>query len=160
MAHPQDEKWVRRFIELATTVSNWSHDPSTKVGAIIATESCKIAGQGYNGLFRGLDDNMLEYISRDEKLKFTAHAEANAFANRIHVPDSGNLYLFVTKPICLECAKLTVLNNIKAVYCSVTDDPTFNSRWKNKDAKSVLEAMGIEYYEVYPEDDYKIVKIN
>ena len=160
MAHPQDPKWVKRFIELSNMTAEWSKDPSTKVGAVIVSESCKIAGQGYNGLFRGLDDSMLTYISRDEKLSLTAHAEANAYANRIHMPDNEDLFIFVSKPMCLECAKLTVLNKIKAVYCCVTDDPTFNARWNNDQSLSVLKRTGIEYYEVYPENDFKIVKIN
>lgn len=30
-----NEKWNRRFVELAKNVSTWSKDPSTKVGAVI-----------------------------------------------------------------------------------------------------------------------------
>lgn len=160
LAKCQDPKWVKRFMEVAELTSSWSKDPSTTVGSVIVSESCKIAGQGYNGLFAGLDDNLLESITRKEKLELTVHAEANAYANRIQLPDNEDQFIFVTKPMCLECAKLTVLNKIKAVYCAVTSDSTFNSRWKNKEALNVLKLMGIGYYEVYPEENYKIVKIH
>ena len=42
-------KWDKRFLELSRHVSNWSKDPSTKVGAII-TDGIKIVSMGFNGL--------------------------------------------------------------------------------------------------------------
>jgi dCMP deaminase len=51
-----DKKWDIRFIELAKHVSTWSKDPSTKVGAIIATEDRRVLSMGYNGFPRGCPD--------------------------------------------------------------------------------------------------------
>ena len=146
MANVKNPKWQQRFIDLAETFSTWSKDPSTRVGAVIVTESCKIVGQGYNGLLPGINDELLQ-LGREFKIDNTAHAEANAFTdNTTHTNE--DLYLFVSKPICLECAKLAALNKIKGVFCLTTTDPTFNKRWNNDRAQMVLANTNITYTEI------------
>ena len=45
-----DRKWDFRFLELAWVISQWSKDPSTKVGAVIADIfTHEILSTGYNG---------------------------------------------------------------------------------------------------------------
>lgn len=144
MANVKDPKWIGRFMALAEDISTWSRDPSTKVGAVLVTESCKIVGQGYNGLFSGLDDSLIE-LGRDFKIDHTIHAEVNAFTNKTDTDE--DLYLFVTKPICIECAKMAVLNKIKGIYCLKSDD-AFNERWQNTRAQIVLKNMNITYTEL------------
>ena len=146
MANIKDPKWQQRFIELSVIFSEYSKDPSTRVGAVIVTESCKIVGQGYNGLLPGIADELLQ-LGREFKIDNTAHAEANAFTdNTTHTNE--DLYLFVSKPICLECAKLAALNKIKGVFCLTTTDPTFNKRWNNDRAQMVLANTNITYTEI------------
>ena len=143
MANVTDPKWQKRFIELAETMSSWSKD-TTKVGAVIVTESCKIVGQGYNGFLPGVDDDLIK-LGREFKIDHTVHAEVNAFANNTS-NSHENLYLFVTKPICLECAKLAGLNKIKGIFClEASDDPTFNKRWNNSRARTVLKNTNVTY---------------
>jgi len=43
-----DIKWALRFLGLASYISKWSKDPSTKVGAVIA-QGNRIVSLGYNG---------------------------------------------------------------------------------------------------------------
>ena len=50
--------------------------------------------------------------------------------------------------MCSECAKHAVLNGVTAVYCAITDDPTFNQRWNIQAAKSVLYNNKIDYIEI------------
>lgn len=159
MANATDEKWVKRFIEQAHTWASYSKDPSTQVGAVLVTESCKIVGQGYNGLLPGMNDDYTDHYmdvdgtkhkpkNRDFKLAHTIHAEINAFASKLSVNTNEKLYLFVSKPMCSECAKHAVLNGVTAVYSAVTDDPTFNQRWQNDAAKAVLYNNNITYTEI------------
>jgi dCMP deaminase len=42
-------KWIVRFLDLARTVSQWSKDPSTKVGAVIADNQQRVVSLGFNG---------------------------------------------------------------------------------------------------------------
>ena len=41
-------KWDRRFLKIAESISEWSKDPSTKVGCI-AVKDRKVIATGYNG---------------------------------------------------------------------------------------------------------------
>ena len=79
----EHNNWDCRLIELAKTISTWSKDPSTKVGAVIVDSNRRILSTGYNGFPKGIkDDERLE--NRDEKLEMIVHAEINAilFAER------------------------------------------------------------------------------
>ena len=54
-----NEKWHKRFLDLAEHVAQWSKDPSTKVGSVITDGGRKIVSLGYNGLPMYVDDVMM-----------------------------------------------------------------------------------------------------
>ena len=54
------DKWHYRFMEVAKLVSTWSKDTSTKTGAVVVGPDREIRATGYNGLVRGVDDNIPE----------------------------------------------------------------------------------------------------
>lgn len=158
VANATSPKWINRFMALAELISTWSLDPSTKVGAVLVTADCKVIGIGYNGLFSGMNDGLLNTTEgghcdvhggdlREFKLAHTVHAEINAFANKTVLKTDKELYLFVTKPICSECAKHAVLNKVSGIYCK-SADADFSDRWKNDVAVSVLKNMNINYTEI------------
>jgi len=62
---------------LAGTISEWSEDTSTKVGAVIVNDMNQIVVTGYNGLPRNIT-YLEERLQRPEKYKWTEHAERNA----------------------------------------------------------------------------------
>ena len=49
-------KWDTRFLEMARTISKWSKDPKTKIGAVI-TNGKMFVSSGYNGFPHGITDN-------------------------------------------------------------------------------------------------------
>jgi dCMP deaminase len=54
-------KWDKNFLQLAKTVSTFSKDPSTKVGAVIVDDDNRVISIGYNGFPKGIkDDNRLD----------------------------------------------------------------------------------------------------
>ena len=54
-------KWDANFLTLANTVSMFSKDPSTKVGAVIVDDDKRVISIGYNGFPKGIkDDQRLE----------------------------------------------------------------------------------------------------
>jgi len=59
------EKWDNRFLDLCEHVSEWSKDPSTKVGAVI-TEGIHIVSIGYNGLPSGYTMTQIFYITENK----------------------------------------------------------------------------------------------
>lgn len=152
--HPKvvNAKWINRFIELALMVASWSKDPSTKVGAVIATEDCKVAGIGYNGFLPNVNDRNFYKQGREYKLLHTVHAEQNALANLTIKNNNEPLYIFITRPMCPECAKRIALNgNVKQVFTLIASDAPddFKEKWRVNDAESILKSVGIEYFEVH-----------
>ena len=106
-------KWSKRFLDLATLVSHWSKDNSTKVGAVIVDDHNRIISVGYNGFPKGVEDTY--NIDREEKLRRTIHAEENAilFANR----SVEGCTLYVTHHPCSRCtAKLIQVGIKKIIY--------------------------------------------
>lgn len=130
-----DEKWDRRFIELAAHVASWSRDPSRKVGAVIVRPDKTVASMGFNGFPRGVNDTDDRYNDRSTKYKFVCHAEANAIltANeRLH-----GYMLYVTLYPCHECAKMIIQSGITRVITSIN----FSENWveSNEYAKVMFE---------------------
>ena len=128
-------KWDRRFLGLANLVATWSKDPSTGVGAVIVDAKNRIVSMGFNGFPRAVRDDEATLNNRDEKLRRTIHAEANAilFAGR---PVEG-CTIYVTHPPCAKCAATI----IQAGIARVVSRPPWNSfteRWAD-DMRSAAE---------------------
>ena len=118
-------KWDSNFLSLANTVSMFSKDPSTKVGAVIADDDHRVVSIGYNGFPKGIrDDNRLE--NRDLKYEMIVHAEANAllFANA-PVKDC-TIYTWPFQP-CSRCASLIIQAGIRRVVSIENRD----QKWRN-----------------------------
>ena len=49
--------WDIKFLKLAQHVSDWSKDPSTKVGAVVVDKDNRIVSIGYNGFPKGVQDD-------------------------------------------------------------------------------------------------------
>lgn len=103
----KNEKWDRRFLELAKHVSTWSKDPSTKVGSVIVDDKRRVIGLGYNGFPRGVTDNEERLNDRPTKYSMVAHAEVNAILNSNQNKENCTLYIW---PLfsCNECAKVII----------------------------------------------------
>lgn len=86
------DKWDRRFLELAKFFADWSKDPSTQTGAVIAVGN-RVISHGYNGFPQGMRDDPELYENRDEKYSRIIHCEINAllFA-QCAIPDGATLY--------------------------------------------------------------------
>ena len=118
--------WNRRFLGLASFISNWSKDPSTKVGAVIVDCNRRIISTGYNGFPIGVSDDQERLENRDFKYKAILHAEENAimFAKK----DLSRCSLYVSSlPPCSHCASLIIQSGIKNVYTWEQEIP---ERWQ------------------------------
>lgn len=111
-------KWDKRFLKLAEHVAGWSRDPSTQVGAVIASANRRIVSVAYNGFPQFVDDADERYLDRDLKYKLIVHAEANAllFANR--APVGCELFTWPFPP-CSRCAGLIIQAGIARVVAPV-----------------------------------------
>jgi dCMP deaminase len=141
LANSKESKWDLRFLNLASHISTWSKDPSTKVGSVIVNEKNHILSVGYNGFPSGVEDNDSRYLDRDTKLKFVCHAERNALDNAHS--DVSDCTLYATLMPCNECAKSIIQRGIKRVVCYVPE--SFDgTRFNWEVTTSMFEEAGIK----------------
>lgn len=95
-------KWDTRFLDLAQSVSTWSRDPSTRVGAVIVRPDKSIASIGYNGFPRKMADDLELYNNREEKYSRIIHAEVNALVQAKTDVTGCTLYTYPFMP-CDRC---------------------------------------------------------
>lgn len=135
-----NEKWDRRFLEMARLVSTWSKDPSTKIGVVLVKDR-KVVATGYNGFPTGVaDDERLH--EREEKYALIVHAEMNAILQAGHDAEGSTLYLWgFTGPPCRGCTKHVIQAGIKRVVVNGGNPPP--DRWKAE-----LDAAYATYEEV------------
>ena len=138
--------WDKRYLDLAEHISQWSKDPSKKIGAIAVGDHGQILSQGYNGFPRGIDDSAHRYNHREVKYQFVVHAEMNciynAAENGVSLRDS-TLYIFGL-PVCGDCALGIIQSGITRVVAHSVGTP---DRWKEAIGKTneVFEEAGIQY---------------
>ena len=124
------DKWDLRFIKLAEHVSEWSKDPSTKVGAIIAKDK-KVVSLGYNGFPIHIADTEERLSIREVKLAYTIHAEINAILSTEKSLQGCTLYTWPFMP-CARCACQIIQSGIVRVVSLVSD----NKLWEESFDKS------------------------
>lgn len=110
--------WDDYFMGVALLSGKRSKDPATQVGACIVNQQNKIVGVGYNGLPRGLSDDVFPWTKEGEYLNtkhpYVCHAELNAILNNIGINLDGCKIYTALFP-CNECSKAIIQSGIKEV---------------------------------------------
>lgn len=138
------DKWDLRFLRLAEEASQWSKDPSTKVGCVIVDpDTNRIAGVGFNGFPRGMCDHKDLYEDRETKYARTIHAETNAILNSQKTEDCT---AYVTHPPCTSCALVLIQAGISRVV-AIAPSGDLLSRWKESidTAKGFFNEVEVEF---------------
>jgi dCMP deaminase len=130
-----DDKWDRRFLELAKHISSWSKDPSTKCGAVIVNDDKIVVGIGYNGFARGIEDSDERLNNRPLKYELVVHAEVNAILMAGNKAKGSTLYVwptFMLPPVCTGCCKTAIQVGIKSIIGYEVDESNERAlRWKD-----------------------------
>lgn len=136
-------KWDLRFLRLAREVSEWSKDPSTKCGAVVARPDLSIASVGYNGFPRGCSDWHGLYDDRELKYERVVHAEVNAVLACKEPLLGYTLYSYppANGPSCARCSAVIIQAGIKRVVHLRRLDSDIASRW----TKSIQ--IGLDMFE-------------
>ena len=122
-----NEKWHKRFLDLAEHVAQWSKDPSTKVGSVITDGGRKIVSLGYNGLPMYVDDDPEILNNRDEKYKYIIHAEVNSVLTAGRDLLGCTIYTWPFLP-CTNCASML----IQAGIMEVVSYKCVDERWTER----------------------------
>lgn len=145
------EKWDRKYLGLAKYIATeWSKDPSTKVGAVLVNYHYRQEFIGYNGFPTGVQDNPERYNDRELKYKLVVHAEVNAILKAGWLARGSTLYIypaFNSPPICNECAKVAIQSGIKEVVGFEPDNSPRVKRWSDSISisRTMLEEAGITW---------------
>ena len=107
-------KWDMRFLALAEYKAQWSKDPKTKVGCVIATGN-QDKFYGYNGFPPSIEDTPERLENYEVRQQLTVHAEMNAI-----ITANERLWghtLYCTRPTCIRCAVIIIRAGITRVVC-------------------------------------------
>ena len=123
-------KWDIRFLKLATHISEWSKDPSTKVGCVVVGPDREIRSTGFNGFPRGIQDSDERLTNRDLKYPLICHAEENAImhAARIGLALKG-CTAYVTWPPCTRCARSLIQAGVSEIV--IPSGLEIPDRWRD-----------------------------
>ena len=147
-----ERKWDIRFLNLAKTISLFSKDPSTKVGAIIVRPDKSIVSTGYNGFPRGMEDRAEWYENRDEKYSRILHAEVNALVQAKQSVEGCTLYTYPF--LCCDrcCVQMMQAGIVRFVSIIPNDDQW--ARWGPSfvRARLFIDDLNLESLELSEEE--------
>ncbi len=137
--------WDEYFMGVAFLSSLRSKDPSTQVGACVASSKDKVLTMGYNGMPIGCNDDIMPWGKDDkdelnQKYLYVCHAEFNAILNARVSLDGSRIY--VTLFPCNECAKAIIQSGIKEV---IYFDDKYKDMNMTKASKRLFDLAGIKY---------------
>ncbi len=138
-----------KYIPDAVAARSRSKDRSTRVGAVVIDDDFNLRISGYNGMPRGIDDDVEARHERPAKYLWTSHAEENCVAQaaRVGVSLKGCTLLVTSLFPCTTCSRLIIQSGIKRVLAPEITD---NARWDDqaKVALEMLNEAGVEvrYY--------------
>lgn len=126
---------------LAHQIADWSKEEGRRVGAVIVGPDLEIRATGFNGLPRGVNDDIPARHSRETgaKYKWSSHAERNAIYNaaRIGTPLKG-CRIYVPWFPCVECAKAIIQSGLVEL---VAYEPDYTDLKWAEDFRIVTEML-------------------
>lgn len=149
--------WDQRFLDLATLVSGWSKDPSTKCGAVIVGPDQGVISVGFNGFPKGMPDTPSLYADRASKYSRIIHCEVNALLYaKGCLPQGCTLYTVPFMP-CDRCVVQMLQAGIKRFVAPVPSSDKLE-RWGEAFSKTrtYISECGAELVELhYAQDTYE-----
>ncbi|MCX6747320.1 MAG: deaminase [Candidatus Pacearchaeota archaeon] len=132
-------EWDDYFMSMVYLVSAKSKDERTHIGAVVVGSNKEVVSLGYNGLPRGVNDNIPERQKKPEKDKWFEHAERNAIYNATLIGTSLKGCKIYTNGIpCSGCARGVIQSGILEVIVDEIWNET-NSEEDKKDGGYSLQ---------------------
>ena len=136
-----------------------SKDENTHVGAVVVNPNNEIITMGYNGLVRGINDDVPERQEKPEKYFWFEHAERNAIYNAARI---GALLvgckMYTNGIPCVYCARGVIQSGIMEVIVDREWDSGNEGKCKERAdrGRSMLEEAGVKIRRV----DVKLLEIS
>jgi dCMP deaminase len=141
------DKWDDRFLEVAAVAAKWSKDRNAQVGAVVVDSQGQIAGVGYNGFPKLVEDTADRYEDQETKLEMVVHAEVNAILGAGVRARGASVYV-VGKPVCARCAGSLIQAGVKRVVAAQPEPETDGeSKWARygRIACTMMEEAKVEF---------------
>lgn len=142
--------WDVLFMKMVYLISTKSKDVSTKIGAVIVGPDHEIISVGYNGIPRGVDDNVAARNERPRKYNFFEHAERNAILSvaRTGGPSLKGYTMYTQSMPCSDCARSVIQCGIQTLVLHRPYEEIFNhlaGTWTDScsDAGTMVKEAGI-----------------
>lgn len=146
VTHREDYlSWEEYFMGIALLSAKRSKDPSTQVGACIVDPNYKVVSIGYNGMPRGVDDDVIPWghgEGLDSKYLYVCHAEFNAVLNTRDGSALNGCRVYVTLFPCNECAKALVQVGIKEI---IYLDDKYHDHIEEQASRRIFDMAGVSY---------------
>lgn len=140
--------WDDYGMSLARWAAQKSKDPSTRVGAAVLDPERRIVSTGFNGLPRGIPDDLKILSDREIKLSLVLHAEENAILFAQRSLAGCTIYVWPMPP-CSRCAaKIAQVGIARVVATAPSPEHRERWGWSLDLARWVYEQAGIEYVEM------------
>lgn len=132
--------WDELFMRHAYLIASKSKDTNTKIGAVLVRDNI-IISEGYNGIPRGVSDDVNVRDERPIKYFYYEHAERNAIYNcaRNGVSTAGSTLYCVALP-CADCCRGLLQSGVKSIVVHKQWDDVGinknNDKWKESSTHS------------------------
>lgn len=130
------EKKIKKYLRIAQSISEDSHDAQTKVGYVLVHyKTGAIISTGFNGFIRGANDDKLPK-TRPEKYPYMIHSEANLICNAArHGICTDESFLVGTLSPCVNCLRLIYQSGITTVF--------FKEKYKDFDVNCQMQDIEV-----------------
>lgn len=141
--------WQDRCMAVAKLVATWSHDPSTKVGAVLSRNNKRTLSTGHNHFPAGHSNDPALWADREYKYKHVIHAEIAALKQALSYNKrlvEGST-MVVNFPVCPDCMLALALHGVSTVVQPRLEDTEGyaerGQKWINQWRKWMAEAAQV-----------------
>jgi len=141
------KNWEQYYLTIAFLVALKSKDASSKIGAVIVSEDNSIISTGYNGLPKGVNDDVPSRHERPEKYEWFEHAERNSiYLAAFNGVRLKNATMYTNGTPCSGCGGAIIQSGIKKVVVSKKWDKGNAKKWNDSSIMSIekFKESGIE----------------
>jgi len=139
--------WDDYFMTMAYLAAMKSKDERTKIGAVVVGNNKEIVSIGFNGLPRGLNDDVPERHEKGEKDYWFEHAERNAVYNATLIGVSLDGCKMYTQGVPCDkgCSRAIVQSGIEEVIVDKKwETNTENWTERNRRTIEMFEESGVK----------------
>ena len=141
------KKNAKTYIAVARAFAQLVKYDGTKVGCVLVKHGNMIS-HGINGYPKGVDDEMVNKLHREERLMLAIHAEENALLKLMETGQSPeHAVAYVTHYPCIKCAARLYSVGIRVIVMP-RQDKEFMANWITPNSKVYSNLVGMTFLEL------------